>query len=70
MSYEHCDLHDEPATNGCYSCTEEEIREIEDEISYKLRDAGVGAGDAFVLIRKLHPLYERLFEAEQLLRDL
>lgn len=23
MSYEHCDIHDEPATNGCFSCRRE-----------------------------------------------
>ena len=25
MSYEHCDKHNEPATNGCESCYREEV---------------------------------------------
>jgi hypothetical protein len=27
MSYEHCDVHDEPATNGCASCLGKEVKD-------------------------------------------
>jgi hypothetical protein len=36
MSYEHCDKHDMPATNGCEACAVEQRKAQRDELVAKI----------------------------------